>query len=176
MDFQVISWKNKDDHIYNDYVCDHNKMNKYISPLLKWNSLKDVKSYSLIFQDCLAHTGDKIFVHWYVPYIDPNINQIDKLDHIQKNISLDNIISNKNNMKIISGENSLNKIGYYPPCPPKINNYNHIYTFYLYSLDGKIDINNNSLKCHSKMSFEKYLRDKNINVLMMEEVSGKFHF
>lgn len=178
MNFQVISWKNNGNHINDKFVCNHNTMNKNISPELKWNSVKNAKSYSLIFQDSMAHTNDKLFVHWYIPYIDSNINHINELNYSNKNskISLNNIILNKNNLKIISGKNSLNNIGYFPPCPPKLNNYDHIYTFYLYALDKKIDINPFSLECHTSYSFEKYLKESDINILAMEKISGKFHF
>jgi len=127
-------------------------------------------SYALIMEDPDAPTN---FIHWYLPYISPNISKLSSLT--MNNINKINKINNiKNRIKsskvqVINGYNSLGKIGYYGPCNPESNRV-HRYIFTLYALDGIVD----SLKINSSKDFEDILSKNNIHIMNKDQIIYKY--
>ena len=167
LNFRIFNF-DKDGEICTKYICpSHNGGN--ISPEISWKKVKNAKSYALILEDPDVPSG--IFIHWYMPYINKNIDKINQLYINQNQILSKNLTSiNFNNFTIIHGKNHTGNLGYYGPCaPPKTGD--HRYIFYLYALDGKInaDISNHN-------DFEQCLKDKNINILAKEELGYKYGY
>jgi phosphatidylethanolamine-binding protein (PEBP) family uncharacterized protein len=119
------------------------------------------------------------FIHWYLPYISPNISKL--LSLTMNNISKMNKINNINKMnkiknriksskvQVINGYNSLGEIGYYGPCNPESNRV-HRYIFTLYALDGIVD----SLKIKSSKEFEDILSKNNIDIMNKDQIIYKY--
>lgn len=144
-----------------------------ISPKISWNNINGTKSYALILEDPDA-VMNSTFIHWYIPYIDNDILKINKLKHIfnLKNLNNIKILNNIKNIKLIQGKNSLDEIGYHGPCAP--NDIQHNYTFIIYSLDGKLTINNNNLSIKDHIDFEDILKKNNINILDKDSKSFQY--
>jgi Raf kinase inhibitor-like YbhB/YbcL family protein len=133
------------------YLCqNHSKYNNVYSPKVIWTPIEDVKSYALIFED--PNSLPPYFIHWYIPYISSNINEIDEMNITKSNKSLLNNIkkkipslngfnelTNNNKIKFFMGFNSLKELGYHGPCAPN-NTGKHKYILKLYGLNSKIDI------------------------------------
>jgi len=111
-------------------------------------------SYALIFED-IRPDGKPFFIHWYVPYISCEINEIDELQ---------NGIPINYPDKFIQGKNSYQIFGYIGPCPPS-NGTKHTYRFILYELDGKINLKNELLEPMFSIDFEKILKKQKIKIL-----------
>jgi len=143
------------------YLCKlhSGSINEY-SPKVKWSPIKDVQSYALILED---PDSVKIvpFIHWYIPYISPNIVQINELD-ITNNI-FKNEKNKKNEIKIIMGLNSLGKIGYHGPCAPQGTGTHH-YTIKLYGLNKKLLNIDKHLSIKNSTDFEKKFKDNIIKI------------
>ncbi len=167
MNFTVINFGK-------DNLCiSHNGLNK--SPFLRWNKIKDAISYALILED--PDAPNNTFIHWYIPYISPNLNVINSLNNIiiTENINLNNI-NNKiktNKIKLLQGYNSLDNIGYHGPCNPQTNKY-HRYIFTLYALDKIIPNINKNLKIGSSNDFDNIIFENNINVLSKEKITYEY--
>ena len=189
MNFTVHDFANKFNMIKKKYICkNHNGLN--ISPKISWNwnpetqvvgfqpsdmqltspapgFIKNTKSYALILEDPDAPSGN--FIHWYIPYISPEINQIDSLNNNSK----------KNNFtkgRIIQCKNSLGEIGYHGPCAPSGV---HRYIFTLYALDGAFNIpsfpvNSCEESIKSSKEFENKLKIKKINILEKKSLIYKY--
>ncbi len=157
--------------INNDNLCiKHNGKN--ISPIVSWNSISNVKSYALILEDPDAPMGN--FIHWYIPYISNKITFIDNLlntDNIIGNIT--NNINNTQNINLIQGYNSTNKLGYFGLCNPETNKY-HRYIFTLYGLDNIIPNIKDNLNIRSSKEFNELLNSYNIKVLNYEINTCKY--
>jgi Raf kinase inhibitor-like YbhB/YbcL family protein len=150
----IKDFVNKDNKIKKKYICkNHDGQN--ISPYIEWTSIKDVKSYALILEDPDAVSGN--FVHWYIPYISPDINGIDNLIMIN---SIKNI-SNKAHLK--QGKNSLNEFGYHGPCAPKGSGV-HRYIFRIYSLDNILNFDKYK-SISGSTEFEEILKKESITIL-----------
>jgi hypothetical protein len=167
MNLQIYDYTNNTNGniIQSEYICEeHNGKN--ISPKISWNNVNGTKSYALILEDPKAVNGT--FIHWYIPYINKNISEINKLNHtfnllkynINKNINI------TGNIKLKQGKNSLGKFGYHGPCPP--NKVIHEYIFFIYALDGILTINNDSISIEDHSYFENILKNNNINILNKE--------
>ena len=166
LNFIVHDFSNNSNMINKKYICkNHNGSN--ISPKISWNNIKNTKSYALILEDPDAPSGN--FIHWYIPYISPEINQIDSLNNK----------SNKNNFitgRIIQCKNSLGEIGYHGPCAPSGV---HRYIFTLYALDGAFNIpsfpvNSCEESIKSSKEFENKLKIKKINILEKKSLIYKY--
>ena len=154
---KVISF-NKENLCYN-----HNGNNK--SPVIEIDntSIKPT-SYALIIEDPDAPIN---FIHWYLPYISPTISKLNSLN--MKSINQNKQLNDTNLVKVKSGYNSLNEIGYHGPCNPESNRY-HRYFFRLYALDGKVD----NTKILSSSDFEEYLSKKNIHILDKDVIMYRY--
>jgi Raf kinase inhibitor-like YbhB/YbcL family protein len=160
LNFNIINFNN-------DNLCNnHGGKNK--SPEIEWSQpLHQPKSYALILEDPNAPIN---FIHWYLPYISPKINKINSLiQKIDKEIETPINKNKLSNIQILSGYNSLNKIGYYGPCNPQTNKY-HNYIFSLYSLDGIVT----TQKITSSKDFEEMLLNNNIHILGKEKIIYKY--
>jgi len=152
------------------YICIKQGGNN-ISPKISWNIVSRTKSYALILEDPDA-VMKSTFIHWYIPYIDKDILEINKLNH---NLNLlKNIYKNSKNIKLIQGKNSLGEIGYHGPCAP--NKVNHNYTFFIYSLDEKLNIDNSSISINNHKHFEEILNNNNINILDKDSKSFQYMY
>ena len=170
MNLQIYDFIGKNNKIIKKYIClNHGGSN--ISPKINWNKIEGVKSYALILEDPDA-VMNGTFIHWYIPYIDNDILEINKLNH-GSNILKNNYTNNINikNVKVIQGKNTLGKIGYHGPCAP--NKVDHNYTFYIYALDGILK-NNLSIKDHNH--FEEILKNNNINIIDHDNTSYKYKY
>ena len=153
------------------YIC-INQGGGNISPKISWNIVNGTVSYALILEDPDA-VMKGTFIHWYIPYIDNDIQEINKLNH---NINLLKNNYNKTNkkVKLIQGKNSLDEIGYHGPCAP--NKVNHNYTFFIYSLDGRLNINNSIISINNHEHFEEMLKNNNINILDKDSKSFQYSY
>jgi Raf kinase inhibitor-like YbhB/YbcL family protein len=130
---------NIDDDIFKnkEYACkDHGGDN--VNPELSWTPVKNALSYALIIEDLDAHH----YIHWYMPYINPNIVSIEKAVSGSTLLSTRiNILSNKidyssidyNKFNIVMGFNHHNTYGYFGPCAPKGT---HKYQFTIFALNS----------------------------------------
>ena len=155
------------------YLCQsHSDNDNEYSPEVSWTPIEGVQSYALIFEDPDALPRPRNFIHWYIPYISPEITQINKInitrnqkvvDNISKNISK-LALTNNNKVKIIMGKNSMGNIGYHGPCAPE-NTGKHRYILKLYGLKQNIplDIKNLNLSIESSTDFEKRFKKYIIN-------------
>jgi Raf kinase inhibitor-like YbhB/YbcL family protein len=105
------------------YTADGDDM----SPPLKWAEIPDgVAEYALIVDDPDAPGG--VFTHWVIyglpgsyDHLDDGVPQVEELDN-----------------GAMQGPNSMDKIGYMGPSPPKGKPHRYIFT--MYALDAKIDL------------------------------------
>jgi Raf kinase inhibitor-like YbhB/YbcL family protein len=174
LNLHIINFVDKNNFIAKNYVCkNHNGLN--LTPNLKWNNISNAKSYSIIFEDPNAVNGN--FVHWYIPYISNNINELKSFQN--KNIKNFNNINfsklNLSKLNIFQGKNSLNKFGYFGPCAPKFTGI-HGYIFKIYALDNIFPINNNNLQITSSFQFENLLKKYNINIITKEQHIFQYTF
>jgi Raf kinase inhibitor-like YbhB/YbcL family protein len=159
--------------IKKNYICINQRGNN-ISPKISWNIISGTESYALILEDPDA-LMDGTFIHWYIPYINNDILEINKLNH-NINLLKNNYKNSKNsnNIKLIQGKNSLKEIGYHGPCAP--NKANHNYTFFIYSLDGKLNVDNSIISIDNHEHFEKILKNNNINILNKDSKSFQYSY
>lgn len=155
----------------NPICINHGGLN--ISPSLSWTSIKNTKSYILIFEDPDAPSGT--FIHWYIPYISPQINTINQLNnnhnnlnlnYKSNNINLNNLIKS-NDIKLIQGFNSLGKLGYHGPCAPDKTG-THRYIFTLYALSDILPNLEENLKIKNSFELENLFNTHNIHILAEE--------
>ena len=164
------------------YVCKNQGGIGY-SPNIKWSSVNNAKSYALIMEDPDAISGN--FIHWYIPFISHDINEIHEITNnntIYNNINNsinnnDNNLKNINlkNIKIFFGKNSADNIGYYGPCAPEGTGI-HRYIFTIYALDSIIRINNSTIKISSSDQFLDILKAQNINILSQDTKTYKYQY
>lgn len=159
MNLEVCNFS-KNGIIYKKYICDnHNGGNR--APSIKWNKIVGAKSYALIMEDPDAVGG--IFIHWYIPFIDESINELNdfltnnlhkKYNNLQeKNINM------INNIKVFQGKNSIGEFGYHGPCAPDSTGI-HRYIFNLYAFDIKVLVDNDMIKIRSAKDFIFILKKK----------------
>jgi len=162
----------KNKKILKKYICSNQGGGDH-SPKISWKSIGNAKSYALILEDPDAVIGN--FVHWYIPFIQKDINQINSLDyHIMQNINPENLKIDPKTINIIHGKNTLNKIGYHGPCAPEGSG-THRYIFNLYALDG-ILIKLHSLQISGTHEFENILRKNKITIISKEKKEFLYGF
>jgi Raf kinase inhibitor-like YbhB/YbcL family protein len=144
------------------YLCQsHSHNDNEYSPQVSWTPIEGAKSYALILEDPDASPRPRNFIHWYIPYISRDINQIDEINITRNHKVVDNInklelsnnqlilfnnqLTNNNKVQIIMGKNSLGNIGYHGPCAPKDSGV-HRYIIKLYGLKEKIPLDDLSIK------------------------------
>jgi Raf kinase inhibitor-like YbhB/YbcL family protein len=143
-----------------------------ISPQISWNMIENTKSYALVLEDPDAVVGT--FVHWYIPYISNKINLINPLSFLDYKYN-NNININLNNVSILFGINTLNKIGYTGPCPPKGTG-EHRYIFNLYALDGILKIDKDNIHIKDSKNFEELLKKNSINYISKDTKQFNYKF
>ena len=150
------------------YLCQsHSGSDNEYSPEVSWTPIEGVQSYALIFEDPDALPRPFNFIHWYIPFISPNITKIDEItirtsnkkvvDNISKNISK-LALTNNNKVKIIMGMNSMGNIGYHGPCAPQ-NTGKHRYILKLYGLKKNIPLDIKNLSIESSKDFEERFKE-----------------
>ena len=162
----------KNNKINKMYICT-NQGGGNISPKISWDNIFGAESYALILEDPDA-VMNGTFIHWYIPYINNNILEINKLNHIfnlKKNYKKSNNIKN---VELIQGKNTLGEFGYHGPCAP--NKVDHKYTFYIYALDNKLSVNNNILSINDHIHFEEILKNNNIKIIAHDSKSFKYQY
>lgn len=123
MKLNSLDFKNND-YIDEKFTC----QGKNEAPRLSWQEVPSgTESFVLIVDDPDAPQKEP-FVHWVLYNIPASVRDlVNQLGH--KEITDDGT----------QGVNSLKKIGYDGPCPPK-GNFHH-YIFNLYALDKVLDLN-----------------------------------
>jgi len=125
--------------------------NSNINPPLKIKGIpQNTKSLALIMDDpdAMGAVG-KIWVHWVVWNIDPQITEI-KEDSIPTGA--------------IEGKTDFGEIGYGGPAPPDKE---HTYIFKLYALDNKLNLNESA----TKKDVEKSIKN---HILAEAKLTGKY--
>jgi len=112
-----------------------------INPPLKISGIpRTAKSLALIMDDpdAMGAVG-KIWVHWIIWNIDPNISEIKE-----------NSIPSGS----IQGKTDFGEIGYGGPAPPDKE---HAYIFKLYALDNKLNLNEGATKTDVEKSMKNHI-------------------
>ena len=168
----------KNGKIIRKYICKNHDGNN-ISPEISWeccskNDTK-IKSYALILEDPDAVNGN--FVHWYIPFIDKNIDSIESLYYNNCVISNSKIKDFKilNKLSLIMGKNSLSEIGYHGPCAPEDSG-THRYFFNLYALNGKLNINNNNIQISGSSEFYNILENAGIKIINKDQIVFEYEY
>jgi len=122
----------------------HGYKNGNVRPQLTINGItSNTQSLVIIMDDPDAQAAvGKIWVHWVIWNIDPNINEISE--------SL--IPSNA-----LEGKTDFGEIGYGGPAPPDKR---HTYFFKLYALDTKLDLGKGSSKQQIENAMESHILEK----------------
>jgi len=122
----------------------HGYKNGNIRPQLTINGItSNTQSFVIIMDDPDAQAVvGKIWVHWVIWNIDPNINEISE--------SL--IPSNA-----LEGKTDFGEIGYGGPAPPDKR---HTYFFKLYALDTKLNLEKGSSKQQIENAMEGHILEK----------------
>jgi Raf kinase inhibitor-like YbhB/YbcL family protein len=162
-DFIIKNFVNRESFIKDKYTCSRKGYGDNISPAMSWKKNSKCGSYALIFED-IGRDGKPFHVHWYVPYISCEINEIDEL----RNSAPINYPD-----KFIQGKNSYEIFGYIGPCPPS-NGSKHMYRFILYELRGKINLSNELLEPMFSTDFEKVLKKQKIQILKKNIIDSYF--
>jgi Raf kinase inhibitor-like YbhB/YbcL family protein len=125
-----------------------------VSPELTWKDPPPgAKSFALIVHDPDAPTRGG-FTHWVAYNIPANVN------HIPQGAAQQETLEGGG----IQGQNGIGKIGYLGPCPPSGT---HRYYFYLYALDGELNLKPGA----SKDDLEKAMKG---HVLGKAELMGRY--
>lgn len=151
--------KNK---INQKYLCDgHNGLN--ISPKVSWDiSNQNIKSYVLILEDTYKiGSKDKSFIHWYLPFISNQTNQINETTNQTNQNSifyLDEInkLIKEKKINYFTGQNSLGNFNYFGPCAPKGTG-THMYTFWLFGLNNYLYLTKENTNIKSISDFKNKL-------------------
>ena len=125
--------------------------NSNINPPLKIKGIpQNTKSLALIMDDpdAMGAVG-KIWVHWVVWNIDPQITEIKE---------------NSIPTGAIEGKTDFGEIGYGGPAPPDKE---HTYIFKLYALDNKLNLNESA----TKKDVEKSIKN---HILAEAKLTGKY--
>ena len=159
MNLEILDFINK------KHICEnHNGEN--ISPSIRWTLVENAQSYAIILEDPDAVSGN--FVHWYIPYICPELCGIDSL-------VMTNCIGNVlNKSRVKQGKNSLGQFGYHGPCAPKDTGIHH-YIFIIYALNGMVDITKYKDISGSK-EFESILKNSSIKILERDSCTFKYSY
>lgn len=164
MNFEIPNYANKNGQVKNEFHC--HKGNTTYSPELKWNSISNAKCYSIVMEDPDAPSGT--FVHWFIPFVNKDINQIDSLRHNKSNhelLQLQRLYIQMNEPHIIQGYNSGGFMGYYPPCPPSGT---HRYIFTLLALGAETKDLHWDKKSYTLAEWKKYLESQSIPIINEE--------
>jgi Raf kinase inhibitor-like YbhB/YbcL family protein len=130
------------------YTCDGEAVNP---PINVGNIPHGTQSLALIVEDPDAPGGT--YDHWIVWNITP-----------ASGIS-------ENSNPGISGNNSSDKTGYHPPCPPDGS---HRYFFHVYALDSELQLAPGSKKSELKRAMKNHLLGKGSVMAMYERESSDY--
>ncbi len=175
MNLRIPEWDN-DNFISINHICEK-QGGKNRSPTISWDKVDNIGSYALILEDITANN----YIHWYIPYIDNDITQIDPLSkNKEMNISINNLCDFYNlykDIKVKQGLNTYGHFGYDGPCPPNDGKV-HEYVFNFYELSDDIT-KKNSPSCDdlkiifmkkTTSEFEEMLNSKNIEYKKTQKV------
>lgn len=173
MNFIVENYTGHHNKIIKKYICpSHGGLN--VSPALSWKDVEEAQSYAMVMEDPDAPNGP--YIHWYIPFISPNINSIQSLhslpqniQNIQQNILLLNTKLHKKK-KLFQGYNHTGGYGYYGPCCPSKKKSHH-YIFTLFSLDKKLTLNKENLTISSTDDFVHRIENEGIHIIRRESIS-----
>jgi Raf kinase inhibitor-like YbhB/YbcL family protein len=178
MNLEVINFVNDSGKIYKKYICS-NHGGSDIAPSIKWDKIDNAKSYAFIIEDPDAVGGT--FIHWYIPFIDLSINELDNFsnNNLQKkyNDLQKKNISISNNMKVFQGKNSIGEFGYHGPCAPDGSGI-HRYIFKLYAFDTKVLVDSNMITIKTAEDFIIILKKKypKIKILATDEKIFRYEY
>jgi Raf kinase inhibitor-like YbhB/YbcL family protein len=175
-----IDFTDKNNIIKRKYICLEHKGFGY-NPHIKWffSSINknSIKSYALILEDPDAVVGN--FVHWYVPYISKNINEIMSFKNKPTSFTINyskigyNIDYSK--IKLLCGKNSINNYNYHGPCAPKDSGI-HRYILTIYALDNIFKLSKDTESIKDSNQFEQFIKNNNINILGKSHVISKYFY
>jgi Raf kinase inhibitor-like YbhB/YbcL family protein len=173
MDLKLINF-NKNNKIKKDYLC-KNHGGKDISPRISWKQITGARSYALILEDPDAVGGN--FVHWYIPFIRPSINEIEELNYTTINNSQSINLSKINYSKInmFQGKNTIDEFGYHGPCAPEGSGTHH-YKFTIFALDGILSVNDSNVKISGSAQFRTILEESSILILAENSITFAYSF
>lgn len=166
--------------IKKEYLC-KNHGGQDISPHIKWSSTNNAKSYALILEDPdavgknIAHRVN--LVHWYIPFISPEITQIEELNHININNSQSMNLSkiNYSKLNMFQAKNTIGKFGYHGPCAPEGSRTHH-YKFTIFALDDKLLLNDSNIQVSGSVEFRRLLKKNNILILSEDSITIQYYF
>lgn len=119
------------------YSCDGEALNP---PLEIENVPEKAETLALIMDDPDVPNGG-VFDHWVVFNIPTNTKEIKEGEEPQG----------------AKGENSTERLGYYPPCPPDRE---HRYIFKLYALDSELSLEEGASKREVEKAMEGHIIQK----------------
>lgn len=154
------------------YIC-KNQGGLNFTPKISWTKIKNALSYAFIIEDPDTPSGS--FIHWYIPYISKDIQEIDQLllDSI-KNLNI-NKFNKHDSIKIFNGKNSLGKLGYHGPCAPNKTGI-HRYIFTIYALNSLLEINKNNIAIKDSKNFCNILEKAGITILNQRSITFKYSY
>ena len=174
MNLKLIDFT-RNNKIKKEYLCE-NHGGKDISPYISWTINNNAKSYALILEDPDAVPVDN-FIHWYIPFISPEINEILELNHSSiispQSINLSKINYNKINM--FQAKNTIGQFGYHGPCAPKDSGTHH-YKFTIFALNKILPINNSNVQISGSSQFRTILAQNNISILSEDSIIFQYYF
>jgi Raf kinase inhibitor-like YbhB/YbcL family protein len=179
MNLELIDFT-RNNKIKKEYLC-KNHGGQDISPHIYWKKITNAKSYALILEDPDA-VGKNFdhrvnLVHWYIPFISPEINEILELNHSSINnlqsINFTKINYNKINM--FQARNTIGKFGYHGPCAPKDSGIHH-YKFTIFALNGILPINDSNIQISGSSQFRTILAQNNISILSEYSFTFQYYF
>ena len=154
------------------YICtNHGGSN--ITPKISWTKIQNALSYAFIIEDPDTPSGS--FIHWYIPYISKDIQEIDHLllDSIN-NLNI-NKFNKHDSIKIFNGKNSLGELGYHGPCAPNKTGI-HRYIFTIYALDNLLEIDKNNIEISDNKNFCNILEKAGIIILHKQSITFEYSY
>jgi hypothetical protein len=135
--------------IPSQFTCDGNDT----SPPLRWSGVPDqARSLALVVDDPDAPA--KVWVHWVLYDIPPNVNELPQ--GVGQGKTLDNGAA--------QGTNDFQRLGYGGPCPPSGT---HHYRFTLYALDQKLNLPPGATK-------EELLKAMERHIIAQDQLTGQY--
>jgi Raf kinase inhibitor-like YbhB/YbcL family protein len=165
------------DPIPSKYACSLKGYGQNISPSISWEPVPNAKSYAIILQD--IHPISHSYIHWYIPSISPDIQEIESLSfQSHKNINMNHLFDfyqKHSQIKVRQGINTRGSMGYFGPCPPPGSG-RHIYVFRIMALDQDLQTMQISdlYKPHTFDEWDSLLKEKEIHVLAQKNIKGYF--
>lgn len=184
MNLDLINFT-RNNKIKKEYLC-KNHGGQDISPHIYWKKITNAKSYALILEDPdavgknIAHRVN--LVHWYIPFISPEITQIEELNHTKINNSQSinsqsmNLAKiNYSKLNMFQAKNTIGQFGYHGPCAPKGSG-THNYKFTIFALNKILPINDSNIQISGSSQFRTILAQNNISILSEDSITFQYYF